>query len=80
MTSRLDNRTYCNHSTSKENLARSAQDIASPDRTHGAEEATDIVDRSHRALHCRGRMAEGLQEVFVDQDVAEDTLVVAVED
>ena len=37
--------------------------------------AADIVDRGHCALHGGRRVPDGIEEVFADYDIPEDTLV-----
>jgi hypothetical protein len=76
----LDDGSNRDNGRPQNNLSRPAEDIARPDGTHSAKEAANIVEGRHGALHVRGRVSESLQEVFVDNDIAKDALVVAVED
>ena len=75
----LDDRTQRDDTAAEQNLSWSAEHISRDDRAERAHEAPDVIYRSHGALGVGGGLAEGLQEVLVDDDVAEDALVWRVE-
>lgn len=76
----LDDGTNADDSAADQDLTRTPELVASEDSAHSADEAPDVIDRCHRALGvCRG-MAERLKEILRNDDIAEYTLVVAVED
>jgi len=63
---RLDNSTDSNDRRAKNDLSRTAQPVASEERAHGAEEAADVVQTRHGALHVGRGIAKGVEEVLVD--------------
>lgn len=40
-----------------------------------AYKATDVVDRRHRSLHGSRGMAEGLEKILADNNIAENALI-----
>jgi hypothetical protein len=53
--------------------------VTSEDRRHCTNETSDVVDRGHSPLSVCRWVAEGVEEVLIDDDIAEDALVVAIE-
>lgn len=66
---RLDDSSDRNDRTPDDNLSWSSENVAGPDGRHGTDEASDVVDRRHGALHVGGRVAERVEEVLGYNDL-----------
>lgn len=67
---RLYNSAHGDHQRPQHDLSGSTKHIASDNSAHSPDKAANVVDRCHGALSVCRWVPEGLEEVFVDDDIA----------